>query len=384
MKTRLWRRSYTSLIVANSLVTVSYTMFTSLLPLYVHTLGYNNKTAGDMAAGLGVTLMLSKLLAGAFIDRSDKRRFLICSTILVLFNSVGYCFASDIKILYLLRLLNGLSNALFIVASSTLIAFVAEDAQLEDAISYYRITSSLTVAIGPAAGNYLYLHYGFSALFQSMVLLVAVSLVAVLFVCKQDIPETAVKTRASFKEAFKPAALVEFSALPASLAVLFLFISTSSTSNYLVAYGNAQGITKMSLFFFTNCIFMLLARALHKLLARRMNEKLLLTLGMGFIAAALVSISFAKQLWAILLIGAIFGLGDGITTPLLNTMALRKAPASRKGTASATFSLANGIGTSIGADIWGSVSENFGYPAVFQGAAFGAVLEIPIMWFVLQ
>ena len=48
--------------------------------------------------------------------------------------------------------------------------------------------------------------------------------------------------------------------------------------------------------------------------------------------------------------------GDGLVTPLLNSIAVKQAPANRKGAAIATFSLFNGIGSSIGGGLWGKVS----------------------------
>ena len=64
----------------------------------------------------------------------------------------------------------------------------------------------------------------------------------------------------------------------------------------------------------------------------------------------------ANSLLYILIAGTLYGLGEGLVTPLLNSIAVKQAPANRKGAAIATFSLFNGIGSSIGGGLWGKVS----------------------------
>lgn len=381
----LWRQSYLCLIVANALVTVSYCMFTGLLAVYVNKeLGFGNSVVGTMAAWLGVSLMALKLLTGPIIDRVDKKRILLISTVLVLLNTLGYFLASDVHLLFFLRVLNGAVNGLFIVSSSTLVALVVDDAHLESAVTYYRVTSSLTASVGPVLGNMVFLRYGFTALFTVMTVLVVISLALIFLVKSADIPPVLPDRKQSLLKILHPRNLIEFAVLPIAAVVFIQYFSISSATNFLIAYGNSKGIPNMSLFFMADCAFMLLAQPLHRLLKWSINDKLFVAFGLIMIAAALAMIPLVSSLAGVLAIGSLYGLGEGFTMPLLNAMALRKAAPSRKGVASSTFSIANGIGTSMGSDLWGGISEARGYSPIFRLAALCSVIASMTVFTVLR
>ncbi len=381
---RLWQRSYTSLIIANCFITVAFTMFGGLLPLYVTQFGGDNSVVGSMAAGFGIVLMLTKPLTGAVIDRTNRRNFLIAATALFVLNTAAYALTKSIGFLFFLRLLNGLTNGIFIVASSTLIALVVSDDRLEDAISYYRITSSLTSAAAPAIGTAVYRAAGFNTLFLVMTALSLAGLALVFLMREEDIPPLGDLAPFTFRSTFAIRNIVEFAVLPVAAVAVFYYMAVSSTKDYLVAFGETIGVHSISLYFITNSIFMLLSRAVHRVLRHRIPEKIILSLGGATMAAVYLAVPFIRSTMGAVALGAVFGLADGLTTPLLNAIGLRNAPVSRKGTASATFSMITGIGTSVGGDLWGKLSAAYGYPLIYRGASLTALAGTAAVWLLLR
>ena len=59
----------------------------------------------------------------------------------------------------------------------------------------------------------------------------------------------------------------------------------------------------------------------------------------------------------------------GMLMPVFNTLAVQRAPAHRRGAASATFYLFIDIGIGLGSAIWGLVIDYLGFDAMFTGAA---------------
>lgn len=379
MNNTLWKRSYTCLIIANALVTASYSMFTSLLSVYVNELGFGNSVAGSMVAGLGMVLMLSKLLAGSIVDRVPKDKLFVFSAFLVLLNTAGYCFADSIPVLFFLRLFNGFTNALFIVTSSAMIVLSVDDRRVEEAVSYYRVTSSLTVAIGPVFGNILYRRYGFSPLFVSMSVLAALAAVLACAVDSADFPKPSAAAP-GIKRRFSLSCPIERTAIPVAVVTIFLYMATSSVGNYLVAYGNTRGFTTTGLFFLISSLFLLLSTLVYKRFLNKLNPKVILSIGFLLIACSIFLIPLASADMYILLLSALYGFGEGLTTPLLNAIAFRNAAPERKGAAAATFSIANGIGTGIGGYLCGHVSESFGYTPMFGVSAINSVLAGIMLW----
>lgn len=384
MRSKLCQRSYTSLIVANCMITVAFTMFSGLIPLYVQRFGADNAVVGSMAAGFGLVLMLSKPLTGAVIDRTNRKTFLVISTALFALNTALYLLTKGIGFLFFLRLFNGLTNGLFIVASSTLISLVVSDDRLEDAISYYRITSSLSSSAAPAIGAAIYRNFGFGTLFSVMTTLSVIGLALVFLIREKDIPPLGELPPFSARSAYSLRNIVEFSVLPVAAIAIFFYMAVSSTKDYLVAFGETVGVQSISLFFLTNSIFMLLSRAVHRVINGKLSERIILSIGGAVMALCYLLIPAIRTTLAAVSLGAVFGLADGLTTPLLNAIALRRAPVNRKGTASATFSMITGIGTSVGGDLWGKLSAGFGYPIIYRGASLTSLIGVGMVWLLLR
>ncbi len=384
MKKALWDKNYTSLIISNSLVTIAFVMLTSTLPLYVQEHGGNNSDAGSMAAVFGIVFLILKPLIGSFIDRTNMLRFLKISIVLYAINCAFYGITASIPFIFALRIVNALTNALFIISCSALVAAILDADQLEDGIAYYRVTSSITVAIAPTIASRLYMAGGFPLMIKAMTVMSVIAFMALFYFDEDRSPAPHKESPLSVKETLRIRNLVEFAALPPCFLALFTYIAAASTGNYLIAFGNSRSLPEVSYFFAVSCVFMIIARLLQKGLSRRTNESMAAATGTILAAAGFFMIAGADSLPFILLAGALYGLGDGLVTPLLNSIAVKRAPKERKGAATATFSLFNGIGSSLGAGIWGKVSYAYGYGAIFRGASFSCLLAAALSFLILS
>ena len=371
---KTWDRNYTSLIISNGLVTIAFVMLTSTLPLYVQEHGGNNSNAGSMAAAFGIVFIILKPLIGSAIDRTNQLRFLKISTLLFALNCALYGAAGSISFIFALRIFNAFTNAFFIISCSALVAGILDSEHLDDGIAYYRITSSITVAIAPTIASRLYLAGGFSLMIKAMTIISVIAFLVLFIFDKNLSPKPHNENPFILRENLRLQNLVEYAALPACFLALFTYIAAASTGNYLISYGNARSLLKVSYFFAISCIFMIIARPLCRSLSKRLSEKSLVIAGALIAGSGFTLISKANSLQLILLAGAVYGLGDGMVTPLLNSIAVKYAPSGRKGAATATFSLFNGIGSSIGGNVWGKVSYAFGYPPIFWGSAVSCLL----------
>ena len=368
-RAKLWTRSYSCLIVANSLATIAYTLFTCVLPLYVAEIGGDNATAGWLAGAVTLVLMISRPLAGAVMDRLEQRRVVLLGGLMMFCNAAAYFVAGNIPVLALLRIANGISNAVFIVSSSTLIAGVVADERLEDGIGFYRVTSSLSVAISPAISTEILARWGFTGLFSVMSVLSLAGLLLLFGISRRDCPVPQPLSLGKERPPLALSSFFEFAALAPSFVAMFSYVANSSTNNYLVAFGESRQLPSVSYFFLINCLFMLVARGLFARLRSRFTPRLLIPLGMCLGAAAYFLIATATAPAAILLAGVCSGIAEGTVTPTLNAMVFRLCRPDRRGVATATFGVFNDLGTSLGAILWGSVSAQAGYPPIFFLAA---------------
>ena len=380
----LWTRSYTCLILSNALATISYTLLTCVLPLYVVEIGGNNAAAGWLAGAVTLVLMVSRPLAGAVIDHLEQRRVVLLGGLMMFCNAAAYFFADNILALGILRIMNGISNAVFIVSSSTLIAGLVADSRLEDGIGYYRVTSSLSVAISPAISTLILTHWGFAGLFTVMSLLSLAGFSLLFGITRRDCPPLSRPAAGKPKFSLAFSSFFEPSVLAPSFVTLFSYIATSSANNYLVAFGESRHFSSVSLFFLLNCLFMLLSRTLYAKLRCHLPARLLVPLGMCLGATAYFLIANAVTPAAIWAAGVFSGIAEGAVTPTLNAMVFRLCRPERRGIATATFGVFNDLGTSLGAILWGNISVQGGYSIVFSLAGGCCILGAMLSLFIIS
>lgn len=363
---RLWTRPYVALILSNSLTTIAYSMFVGLLPLRLQSLGGSFLLAGLLSGVLIISRMISRMVVGTVIDRIPMRRLLLCSSAALAVNVAAYAVAVVPAMILFLQAVNGLLQGVYIITSSTLVAKVTPDNRLEDGIAYYRITSNIAVALGPAVGTWLFQSGGYGELFSGMTAVSVLAFVSLLL-SPSAFAEGAQRPPEKRRFFFERAALA-----PAVLMALFCLVQ-GAPSNYLISHGTQRGISSISLFFTVNCVFMLLGRYIAKRIS--ISQALLWAPAAGalLLSGAYLMISEAAALPLILLAGLCSGIGEGMALPTVNAAVFRMAPPGREGAANATFGIFTDIGTSLGAILWGGIYTSDNSGLIFQLAAGAAV-----------
>jgi predicted MFS family arabinose efflux permease len=90
-------------------------------------------------------------------------------------------------------------------------------------------------------------------------------------------------------------------------------------------------------------------------------------------AAGLVLLGFTTSALVLLLAAGLIGLGYGSLLPGFQTMAIQTTTPERGGHAIATFFIFYDTGIAAGAFVWGMVSADFGFEAMYL---LGAVLVV--------
>lgn len=81
--------------------------------------------------------------------------------------------------------------------------------------------------------------------------------------------------------------------------------------------------------------------------------------------------------------GALIGLSAGMVQPTLNAIVMKRAPAERRGAASATYLISTDIGVGVGSVFWGMfIDAGLGFNAVFGGCIICMLLAcaLSIAW----
>ncbi len=183
----LWRnRAYLLLWGGQSVSSVGTQVSQLALPLLMLALTHSPAQAGLLAALRGVALLLCGLPAGAWVDRWDRKRVMICCDVMrtLVFASVPLAAALGVLTaaqLYMVSFLEGVGFTFFGLAETASLRRVVAPTQLSAAVAQGQGTEAASSIIGPPVGGVLF-GIGQAVPFVADAVSYALSVVSLLFI----------------------------------------------------------------------------------------------------------------------------------------------------------------------------------------------------------
>ena len=375
-KEALWSKDFFLINISNFTSFLSYSLFVTVMALFVIDIGGTNQTTGLITAGLTVTTMVCRPLVGKALDHYGRKPVFVTGGILFALNTVAYLFCHTLSSFAVVRIIHGISQALFIVAVQTTAGDIIPESRLVEGLGFFGISGSGAAALVPMTGLYIYEHYGVSRLFLIMSFFAAFGALAAMLLHVKE--KSAILKSSNDTEENTPkrethvklfSALFEPSAVFPGLYVLLMSFAYSLVSTFLTPCGLERGINTVSLYF-TVCSFVMMATRLFSgKVTLKIGLSRILSVGTVVMAGSIVMIAFAHSISMLIISGVLYGISAGLIQPILQTLVFRFAPLKRRGSATATYGLMEDIGTGAGSAMWGSMTMSSGYTASFLTSA---------------
>jgi MFS family permease len=146
------------------------------LPLYVEgPLGAGNVAVGLVIGAFSFTAFFLRTVAGRLADRHGRRRLMIAGAALFGVSVIGYLVASSVPILVAMRLLTGAGEALFFVAALAANVDLAPPERRGEAFSFASLALYIGIGAGPFIGEFLVDRAGFGAAWLGAIALAGVA-----------------------------------------------------------------------------------------------------------------------------------------------------------------------------------------------------------------
>lgn len=168
---------------------LGYTILIPLLPFYAEHFGASPLGVGFLLASYGICQMLAGPVLGAISDQVGRRPVLLVSQIGTFFGFLLLAFAWDLRIVFLARIIDGLTAGNLSVAQAY-IADVTEPEKRTRAFGLIGVSFGIGFLLGPAISGTL-AHYG---IHYSIFAAAGLSLVSILFTFFL-LPQTEVKVK---------------------------------------------------------------------------------------------------------------------------------------------------------------------------------------------
>lgn len=331
------------------------------LPLYVTgPVGGSDGQAGLAFGAFSITALLLRPYVGRRADRSGRRHLLIGGALLAAAGLVATAYVDQLATVVGLRLLLGIAEAAFFVSSFAVLADLAPESRMGEALSYNSLGLYLGLAGGPPLGEAIEHQAGFTATWWvAGALAFLAGLVALL------VPET----RAAPDPDAGPAALIHWPAVPASLAFFTSLAAVGGFLAYAALHAEEIDLSRSSLPLLVYGLIIVFCRIAFAGLPDRLPS---LPLGAASLLAICIGIGVVA-LWtepAGMFTGvAVMAVGVAFCTPAFFSAIFASASPSERGAAAGTASIFLDLGLGLGPIALGLLVDASGIPAAFAVAS---------------
>ena len=370
----IWSKNFILICFANLSLFLSIHMLLPTLPLYLLDIGGTQRDVGYVmgAYTLGATLM--RVIAGWLVDRYGRKINLISGLTIMLAVTFLYRLSNDVSIIIVTRVLHGLTFGLVSTALGTMVADILPTARMGEGIGYFGLTSTFSMALAPIIGLWLINKFSYTLLFIAIGLFTVLSLFNSLLVRNTGIP-----INGSINQVENVLVnLLEKTSLLPSAVTFFLALIYSAVLFFIAIYAATFGIGNVGSFFAAISLTMVIFRPLSGRWADSGRNDMVFSIGFLTMFSSLIVIGLSSTITGFLFAGALYGIGFSCSLPLLQAVAVRRAPAHRRGDATATYFMALDMGIGLGAILWGFVAEASSFQVMYFTTLIPLVLAVTI------
>jgi MFS family permease len=379
---KLWTTSFVLIILVNFFVYVGNFMLMSTLPLHILNIGGNEIMAGLIVGIYSLTGFISRLRVGSLLDQKGRSPIMFAGLIILFLVNISYIAAAySVIMLLMLRAIHGIGWSATTTSTSTIASDIIPAARRMDGMGFFGISISIAMVIGPGLGLYIMEHYSDMVLFSfSACFIVLALLVGFLknyhYQCKEDIKIVITDKSTENTVGKNKKVVIERSVLWPSFLFFIIVMTYSTIMIFLPAYAKYKGVTDSSVFFIIMALAMIITRLVIGRIVDRYGMEKVVVGAMVLLAISLHLLFIATSFPMFLVAAVIYGLGYGAVQPALNALVISLAPVERRGAANATFLCAMDMGGILGAVVWGSVAQTFGFIYIYSTSTILIILSV--------
>lgn len=366
---RLLNGQYVLLTFINFLVSVSYSMVSTIMARYLGSVGLTIAVAGAITGSFSIASMVARPFTGVINDRFNRKALLIGATAGMALCTLFYGASDAYGVLLFVRLMHGMFFAFSSTVNMAVIPELVPENRVTEGISYYGVVQSLGVAAGPSVGLWLINLGGYQVNFAaSGALAMAGAAIAL--------------TLRPFQRQVRPSAdrwklrwtdIIAVECLAYAAVDVAIAMANGLENSMITLYGAAQGIANIGWYFTISAVVLCVTRVLFGRLADRKGVAFSLYPGLALIILGFLILWQARAPWIFAVASVVKTLGVGLARPAIQAACVKAVPAARRGSASSTYYIGSDIGQGTSPAIGGRIVDLTGN----YGLAF-ALFTIPL------
>jgi MFS family permease len=348
------------------------------LPSYsLQELHSNASGAGLMTTVFLISAIISRPIAGKWIEKSGPRNVLFTALLVFFGASLFYFFPKTMSSFLLVRFLHGIGFGMATTVAGAIVANIIPTSRRGEGMGYFIMSTNLAMVLGPFIGLTVIQQWGPKVLF---IISATGALAALLTGLNVKLPkrekvQVASRVPFSFKQYF------EASAIPISIVGAFFAIIYSSILSFVSVYAHQIHLGNVSsLFFVVYAIVLLISRPFTGKWFDQSGANIIVFPSIILFAIGMFVLSKSGSASSFLLSAGMIGLGWGTIFPTLQTIAIQDVPPKKRGLATATFLSIYDTGIGFGSFIVGVIVSKISFSSFYLLSSFYLVIGVLIYY----
>lgn len=378
----LYTRNYRLLIISTTVIAFFFGMQSNTLPLYVLELG-GTATHVGIVSGIGsITALFFRVIAGLLLDRKGRKIVYVSGISLYVLATIGYVTAPNLTLVLLFKAVTGIGMCAVTSSIGAILSDIMPD-RLMDGLFTITVAQTFGAILAPTIGIFIADRAGYRLLYA----ITGIGLIAALLISLRMSYEKyapAVNTDAADKQPFHIRQFVEMKAIVPAVCMVFYGLAQCGIMGFVASYGKTLGIQNIGFFFIINGLVTFLIRPVLGRFSEERYRNKLFTFGAASLLAALILFLLAKNAVLLGAAAVAYSMGYCASQPILNALALSRAPDGRKGAANATYYIFWDMGYGFGSVALGASATALGYHSIYFIGIVALAVLVAIYWKLLS
>jgi len=248
-RSQLWTKDFIILAGANFFVALTfYLLMTNLAVYAVEEFNASPSKAGLASSIFIIGALVFRLFAGRYIEVIGRKKMLFGGLCLFLLAMLLYFAVANLNLLLVVRFIHGAAFGVAATAMATIVMNIIPRERLGEGTSYFSMSSTLAMAIGPFLGVFISQHAGFTMIFVVCTLF---SMLSVIISLVSHIPAAIInQEELEAMQGFKFRNFFEVKAVPISIIIAVMGFSFSGILTFLTSYTKEIALIDAASFFF--------------------------------------------------------------------------------------------------------------------------------------
>ncbi|WP_342512329.1 multidrug efflux MFS transporter NorA [Sporosarcina sp. FSL K6-1522] len=352
-----------------------------VLPTIMNELGITGAVVGYMVAAFAITQLIISPFAGRWVDKYGRKIMIIIGLLIFGFSEFLFGYGKSVEVLFISRMLGGVSAAFIMPAVTAFIADITTTATRSKALGYMSAAINTGFIIGPGLGGFL-AEIGTRVPFYSAGVLGVFAAILSLILLKEPEREAVEAPTAGqatgLRRVFIPMYFIAF---------LLIFVSTfglaAFESLFSLFVDHKFGFTPkdIAIVITGSAIVGAIAQiVLFDRLTKLMGEINLIRYALGISAVLVLLMTYVSSYFSILLTTFVLFIGFDLMRPAI-TSYLSKIAGNEQGFVGGMNSTFTSIGNIFGPIIGGALFDvNLNYPYYFAALVLIVGTVIALFW----